>query len=218
MFGACCQQLAHPRRSRRDGAAGAAERRCSPRCSRSASSSRCCSRSPPSAGAAGGPERGAIAGFMLGLMFDLGSRVAARVVVDHDGPRRLRRRLVRRSCGIDTTVVAGGDLRRRRRRRRRGWRCRSCGASSASRTRSSPEMSTIVPRRRVRGGDRQPRCWCRQPLVPQARPAGMEGCRPMSDQTDRDEPLPRLHGTRRLSAMAIDRRATRLGVLGPRRR
>ncbi len=90
----------------------------------------------------------------------------ARVVVDHDGPRRLRGR-VRVAHQHRASVVAGGDLRRRRRRRRRAART---GRAELHRRRQRVQQPALHDRaaRRVRGRGRQPAARARQPLVPAA--------------------------------------------------
>ena len=165
------------------------------------------------AGAAGGPERGAIAGFVLGLMFDLGTgrrsgRRRSRWASPATSPAGATSSASTRQWWLAAIFVGVG------RRGRRAAACRWCGASSASQDAFSTGSDQIVPRRRLRGGGRQPAPRAGQPLGLKLGTTGVEGCRPMN--ATRPDDGTRFSSCRlaRLVAMAIDRRATRLGVLG----
>ena len=163
------------------------------------------------AGAAGGPQKGALAGFVLGLMYDLavgtplgsssiamglGGFVAGYVHVDHRSTR------------------SGG------------WRRCSPALGAAVGEAAVPVIRAFIgeehvfepaPRHRRRGRrGRRPwcsaRCSSRRPLVHAHQAAGVEGSRGSMMRSTRAaaSATPR---TARLSPMAADKRAARLGVL-----
>ena len=162
------------------------------------------------AGAAGGPERGAITGFVLGIMFDLsvGSPLgSSAITMGLAGYVAGWVDLIR----IDTTwwmaaIFVG-----------LGRRCRRGGVPVVRRFigeagRVRPEMATIVPVVAVSAAILS------IALVPLARwalklgrPEWKVPDRCMTRGPGRDRPSTEPHA--RLDTMAIDRRATRLGVL-----